>query len=120
MQFQNSRKTNSRESLKNIFDSLISQVNFNNFSLDNTEEFELAKILIFYPDIIYDACSNNAPYLVNQFLYRLASQFHYFYNHYRVIDEGKLDTDRFKLILLARIVLVNAFKMLNITAPLKM
>ncbi|MBM3706947.1 MAG: arginine--tRNA ligase [Actinobacteria bacterium] len=103
-----------------VFNGIISKINFKNLNLENAEEFELAKILMLYPDIIYDACINNAPYLINQFLYRLASQFHYFYNHYRIIDEGKLNKDRFKLILLVRIVLANAMKILSINAPLKM
>ena len=109
-----------KKNFTDVFNSLISKINFSNLNLKNPEELELAKILISYPDIIYDACINNAPYLVNQYLYRLASQFHYFYKHFRIIDRGKLNTGRFKLILLTRVVLANAMKILNITAPLKM
>jgi arginyl-tRNA synthetase len=86
----------------------------------NSVELELAKTLIFYPDIIYDSCLNNAPHLLTKYLYRLASQFHYFYNHYRIIDENHLDSNRFLLILLVRIVLRNGLKILNVSSPEKM
>ena len=86
----------------------------------NKEEIELAKTLIFYPDVILDACRNDAPHFVTQYLYRLASQFHYFYNHYRIIDESNLDIDRLRLVLLVKIVLENALKILGVSAPDKM
>jgi arginyl-tRNA synthetase len=86
----------------------------------NNEELDIAKTLILYPDIIYDSCIGNAPYMITQYLYRLASQFHYFYNHYRIIDENKLDTNRFLLVLLVKIVLKNALKILNVSSPEKM
>ena len=86
----------------------------------NKEEIELAKTLIFYPDVILDACRNDAPHFVTRYLYRLASQFHYFYNHYRIIDESNLDIDRLKLVLLVKIVLENALKILGVSAPDKM
>lgn len=98
----------------------------NGIVLKNKEEIELAKTLIFYPDIILDACKNNAPHFVTQYLYRLASQFHYFYNHYRIIDENNLgiennlDVDRLGLVLLVKIVLENALKILGVSAPDKM
>jgi arginyl-tRNA synthetase len=95
-------------------------MDFKNTSFKDDEDISLAKTFMFYPDIIFDSCENNAPYLVNQYLYRLASEFHYFYNHCRIIDEGKLSTDRFKLILLTRIVLKNALDILKISAPQKM
>ncbi len=90
----------------------------------NKDEKQLAKTLILYPDMVYNSCRNNTPHLMTQFLYRLAQEFHYFYNNHRVIKEGKdgavVDLDRFILILLVRRVLKNALKLLNIDAPEKM
>lgn len=87
-------------------------------------ERKLAKIMILYPDAVYAACRNNAPHLVTQYLYRLAAEFHYFYNNFRVINEtgdnAEVDMDRFILIMLARQVLRNALKLLNVSAPEKM
>ena len=94
--------------------------NINGILFKNKEEIELAKTLIFYPDVILDACRNDAPHFVTRYLYRLASQFHYFYNHYRIIDESNLDIDRLKLVLLVKIVLENALKILGVSAPDKM
>jgi arginyl-tRNA synthetase len=103
-----------------IFSKIISQLDFSSMALKNTDEIELAKILLFYPDIVYDACKNNAPYFINQYLYRLASQFHYFYNHYRIIDAARLNVNRLKLVMAVKVVLINALNLLKITAPVKM
>lgn len=99
---------------------LIQTASFNDIKIKNNDETELAKLLLFYPDIIYDACINDAPYLVNQYVYKLAAQFHYFYKHNRIIDQAKLNIDRFKLILCVRVVLVNALRILQIGTPAKM
>lgn len=92
--------------------------------LKNKDEKQLAKTLILYPDVVYNSCASNAPHLMTQFLYRLAQEFHYFYNNHRVIKEGEdgaaVDLDRFILILLVRKVLRSALKILNIDAPDKM
>jgi len=90
----------------------------------NKNERQLAKTMILYPDVVYNSCRNNAPHLVTQYLYRLATEFHYFYNNFRVVndsgDEVVVDMDRFVLILLVRQVLRNALKLLGISAPQKM
>lgn len=109
-----------KNNYEEIFSKIISQLDFSSLALKNIDEIELAKILLFYPDIVYDACRNNAPYFINQYLYRLASQFHYFYNHHRIIDGGRLNVNRLKLVMAVRIVLVNALNLLKITAPVKM
>jgi arginyl-tRNA synthetase len=102
------------------FDFLLSKNRFDCIRLKNEDEMGLAKILLLYPDIVSDACINEAPYMINQYLYRLAAQFHYFYKHHRIIDEDRLNTGRFKLILLVRVVLSNAMKLLKIGTPVKM
>ncbi len=53
-------------------DLKISGDNINGIVFKNKEEIELAKTLIFYPDVILDACRNDAPHFVTQYLYRLA------------------------------------------------
>ena len=111
---------NSTRIFEETIDFFISNNRFDDIKLANEDENGLAKILLLYPDIVNDACVNEAPYMINQYLYRLASQFHYFYKHHRVIDEGKLNTSRFKLILLARVVLSNAMRILKVSTPVKM
>jgi arginyl-tRNA synthetase len=109
-----------RDNYDAIFNKLVSQIDFSTLVLKNIDEIELAKILLFYPDIVYDACKNNAPYFINQYLYRLASQFHYFYNHHRIIDGGRLNANRLKLVMAVKVVLKNALELLKITYPVKM
>ncbi|HEX7560656.1 MAG TPA: arginine--tRNA ligase [Candidatus Humimicrobiaceae bacterium] len=109
-----------KDNYEAIFCKIISQLDFSSLVLKGIDEIELAKILLFYPDIVYDACRNNAPYFINQYLYRLASQFHYFYNHHRIIDGGRLNVNRLKLVMAVRVVLVNALSLLKISAPVKM
>ncbi len=90
----------------------------------NESERKLAKILILYPDMVNMSCRNNAPHIVTQYLYRLASEFHYFYNNFKVVDGNNdkpaVDIDRFVLIMLVRQVLENALNLLEINAPEKM
>ena len=103
-----------------IFELLLNSTNFNSIDFENDEELNLAKILLLYPDIVYDACCKDAPYLINQYLYKVAASFHYFYNHYRIIDENRLHSNRFKIILITRTVLSNAMKILGVSLPVKM
>jgi len=120
--------------IKNIRESNPINLDVDKYNLDAVDtsrirfkseiEKQLAKTMILYPDMVYSSCRNNAPHLVTRYLYRLASEFHYFYNNYRVINNEKdgltVDMDRFVLILLIRRVLKNALRMLNISAPGKM
>lgn len=120
VQYAHARISSIIEKVKNK-ESINAEIkSVNGIVFKNKEEIELAKTLIFYPDIILDACRNDAPHFVTQYLYRLASQFHYFYNHYRIIDESSLDIDRLRLVLLVKIVLENALKILGVSAPDKM
>ncbi|OQA22895.1 MAG: Arginine--tRNA ligase [Actinobacteria bacterium ADurb.Bin346] len=116
----NSPADESVEIFEQVFDFLISNNRFDDIKIKNDDEAALAKILILYPDAVSDACNNEAPYMINQYLYRLASQFHYFYKHHRIIDEGRLNIARFKLLLLVRVVLSNAMRLLKISTPVKM
>jgi len=108
------------DNFEDIFEALISENSFKIPHLESNEEADLAKMLMLYPDVVYDACICREPYMINQYLYRLAGQFHYFYKHHRVIDGKKLNSGRFKLVLLTRIVLANALKILGVGAPERM
>ncbi|MBN2073308.1 MAG: arginine--tRNA ligase [Actinobacteria bacterium] len=92
--------------------------------LESEAEKNLAKVLILYPDAVYNSCINNAPHIIAQYLYRLAGEFHYFYNNYRILDETGsfpvVNMDRFFLALTAGVVIKNALGLLGISAPEKM
>ncbi|MGM0365175.1 MAG: arginine--tRNA ligase [Actinomycetota bacterium] len=95
-------------------------VDASGLGLETGTEREIAKLLLFYPDEVYRGCLRNAPYFLTQYLYSLASQFHYFYNHYRIIEGKKVDWGRLGLVLLLKQVLVNGLGLLGISAPRKM
>jgi len=92
--------------------------------LGSESEREMAKILLLYPDTVYGSCINNAPHMISQYLYRLAAEFHHFYNKHRIILEKdgrkRVDSSRLALVVLVQRVLQNALELLNITAPKKM
>ena len=86
----------------------------------NKSERNLAWVLSLFPDIIYDACKNNSPYFLTQYLYRLSAEFHYFYKHNIIISKNRANMKRLMLVLAAKIVLKNALSVLGISAPEKM
>jgi len=98
----------------------LDKINISEMEFKTKTERDLAKTMIMYPDVIYNSCKNNSPYFVTQYLYKLASEFHYFYNHYRIITKNKVNLNRLVLLLLIKIVLKNALRVLNISAPEKM
>jgi arginyl-tRNA synthetase len=62
--------------------------------------------------------------MINQYLFRLATEFHHFYNKHRILKatEGgsEVELSRVGLILLIQRVLKNALNLLDISAPEKM
>lgn len=105
-------------------DFSIDEIDVSKVRFKNESERKLAKILILYPDMVYSSCMNNAPHLITRYLCRLATEFHYFYNNFRVVNDSEnktaVDMDRFVLIILVRQVLQNALKLLGVSAPKKM
>ncbi len=88
--------------------------------LKNKSERNLAWVLSLFPDIIYDACKNNSPHFLTQYLYRLSAEFHYFYKHNIIISKNRANIKRLVLVVAAKIVLKNALLVLGISAPEKM
>lgn len=94
--------------------------NLKSFEFKNNSERNLAWVVSLFPDIVYDACKNNAPYFLTQYLYRLSGEFHYFYNHNIIISRNKANIKRLVLALAAKTVLKNGLGILGISAPEKM
>ena len=99
-------------------------VDISDIRLGSASEKQLAKILLLFPDTVYSSCINDAPHIISGYLFRLATEFHHFYNKHRIIieEEGRtsLDMSRLSLVILVQKVLQNALKLLNISAPKKM
>lgn len=102
----------------------LDKFDFKGIELKSDSEKQIAKTLILYPDIVLGSCKNNAPHIITQYLFRLATEFHHFYNKHRILNNTEngpeVEYSRVGLILLIRSVLVNALKILNISAPEKM
>lgn len=105
-------------------DMSLEKFDYKGLELKSDSEKQIAKTLILYPDIVRSSCTNNAPHIITQYLFRLATEFHHFYNKHRIIkdtEEGPVvEYGRVGLILLIRSVLRNALDLLNISAPEKM
>ena len=86
----------------------------------NKSERNLAWVLSLFPDVIFDSCKNNAPHFLTQYLFRLSTEFHYFYKHNIIIGKNRANIRRLVLVLAARIVLKNGLSVLGISAPQKM
>jgi arginyl-tRNA synthetase len=108
----------------NPSDLTIENLDMANIRLESASENQLAKILLLFPDTVYGSCVNDAPHIISGYLFRLATEFHHFYNKHRIIveEDGRtsLDMSRLSLVILVQKVLQNALKLLNISAPKKM
>ena len=105
-------------------DMSLEKFDYKGLELKSDSEKQIAKTLVLYPDMVYSSCTNNAPYIITQYLFRLATEFHHFYNKHRILKDTEsgpvVEHSRLGLILLVQRVLVNALKILNISAPEKM
>ncbi|MCL6088236.1 MAG: arginine--tRNA ligase [Actinobacteria bacterium] len=94
--------------------------NLNEFEFKNISERNLAWVLSLFPDVVYDACKNNAPYFITRYLYRLSGEFHYFYKHNIIISKNRVNIKRLVLAIATKTVLKNGLDILGISAPEKM
>lgn len=106
--------------LKKVGTRQLEDVDCSQLQLESGAEREIAKKLVFFPDEVYNGCANNSPYFLTQYLYGLATDFHYFYNHYRVMENEGINQSRLGLVLLTKQVLLNGLEMLGISAPSQM
>ncbi len=107
-----------------LADMSLERFDFSQLELKSSSEKQIAKILALYPDIVYSSCANNAPHMITQYLFRLATEFHHFYNKHRILKDTEngptVESGRVGLILLVQRVLRNALDLLDISAPEKM
>jgi arginyl-tRNA synthetase len=85
------------------------------------EEMSLIKQLSLFPEVLENSARFLEPHRITYYLTQIASTFHSYYNHHRMIQE---DTDlaraRLFLAQAVRIVLRNALDLLGVLAPEKM
>jgi len=86
--------------------------------LTEPHEQALLSSLMRYPEIIETAARNHEPHHVAHYCRDLANEFHTYYNaHQFIVDDAALRNARMVLIQATRQVLVNALKLLGVSAP---
>jgi arginyl-tRNA synthetase len=89
--------------------------------LTAAEEISLIKKLAEFPEVISKAAQFLEPNRLTTYLIELAATFHKFYHEHRVVsDDQALTSARLRLVEATKIVLANALRLLNISAPEKM
>ncbi|RMF87596.1 MAG: arginine--tRNA ligase, partial [Nitrospinota bacterium] len=89
--------------------------------LDKEEEFQLCKLLGFFPETIRRAAEFYEPSFISTYLIQLAEQFNVYYHHNRIlVDDPLLRAARVTLTAAVRQVLRNGLALLGIAAPEEM
>ena len=101
--------------------ALDDQENLNLDRLNLPEEMALIKQLSLYPEVVENSARFLEPHRIPYYLTQLASTFHSYYKHHRIIqDDLELARARFQLILAVQIVIRNGLGLLGVSAPEKM
>ena len=121
VQYAHARVCSINRNAEEIGISLPVSGNFATEHLRLEEELAMTKLLARYPDTVVGAALNYEPHRIVYYLQELASQFHSYYNRYRVLtDEANESLARLYLVNSVRIVLENALNLLGVSAPEKM
>jgi arginyl-tRNA synthetase len=89
--------------------------------LEEPQEIQLTKILGEFPFVVKKSAECLEPHRIPYYLHELASTFHAYYNHHRIItDDDALTQARLALAGAIHIVLKNALKLIGLSAPDKM
>ena len=95
------------------------KLDFNRLNLP--EEIALIKQLSLYPEVVDNSARFLEPHRIPYYLTQLASAFHSYYKHHRIIqDDLALAQARFNLVQAIRVVIRNGLGLLGVSAPEKM
>jgi arginyl-tRNA synthetase len=95
------------------------KLDFNRLNLP--EELALIKQLSLYPEVVENSARFLEPHRIPYYLTQLASAFHSYYKHHRIIqDDLALAQARFTLVQAIRVVIRNGLGLLGVSAPEKM
>ena len=95
------------------------KLDFNRLNLP--EEIALIKQLSLYPEVVEYSARFLEPHRIPYYLTQLASAFHSYYKHHRIIqDDLALAQARFNLVQAIRVVISNGLGLLGVSAPEKM
>jgi arginyl-tRNA synthetase len=90
--------------------------------LASTEERELVRLLLSYPDILSVAFSTYRPNILAQYLLEVCAHFGRFYNKHRILgvsdgESSDIETARMGLVEITRRILKQGLRTMNIEAP---
>lgn len=91
-----------------------------NYSLNDTESWEIIKLIQDFPRIINRAADNFEPSIIAKFAISLAQAFNKYYAHTRILDESPERESRLALSYATAVVLKEALRLLGVEAPEKM
>jgi len=84
------------------------------------QERELVKRLLEFPQLATEAAERRAPHMVPVYAIRVADDFHRFYHHCRVIDEGVVRPFRRDLCIATQRVVARCLDLIGVEAPERM
>lgn len=123
LQYSYVRINSIMEKLKEAFGEIdLGKLEMNDISFVNKSEFELAKKLMAFPDVIVKAQETDSPNYICGYLEELASLFNSFYNETSIIrtEDVKLRESRIALIKGVSMVIKKGLSMMSIKVPEKM
>ncbi|WP_407269241.1 arginine--tRNA ligase [Radiobacillus sp. PE A8.2] len=97
----------------------IADSNFDGSLLISEKEEDLLKHLGEFPQVVAEAATKRMPHRVTQYVFELASTLHSFYNAEKVLDADNLELTKARLALMkaVRTTIVNALRLIGVTAP---
>ncbi|NLA32897.1 MAG: arginine--tRNA ligase [Mollicutes bacterium] len=89
--------------------------------IDLAKTTDILEKIYYFPKIVEDAATKEIPHLITNYVYDLATSFHYLYNEYRFIDEDEnLTMLNLNLLQAIKITMYNALNLIGVTPPEKM
>lgn len=91
-------------------------------NFENSEEFDLIKILSNYKEVLIETSTKNAPHILCKYAYDLTKSFNSFYNSVHILNETDVEKKyaRLKLLNLFLLTIKDSFNLLGIDMPNKM
>ena len=89
--------------------------------LTESEEIDLIKTLVLYPQLIIETASTMEPHRITNYLESLAAKFHLWYHNHRIVTQNReLTFARLFLTRCVKIVIKNGLALLGVSQPEKM
>jgi arginyl-tRNA synthetase len=99
----------------------IDTTGFDGSLLAEDEELALMKLLLLFPEITSRVSQTLEPQKITVYLRDVATAFHQFYQHHRIIgDSQELSRARIALVLASKTVLSRGLDLLGVSAPDRM